>query len=245
MAEVTIKLGRRARQPKDAYLAVTKPAFFTRKEILKAKPFERVTLIGRNFTGYLGRGNPGVAVLIDGKPLTGAQMNSRGDFQITFEMPPFAPGIHTIDAFGIQTTIEVLEATDLISQEQLQTIVTRDFKLMDDCHILFSDSRYRITPIKILKNYVKNSCVPLKKYVAEFFDCDNFALSLSGRFDYDKYPQGYAHGEIWVLLPNGGGHAVNCWCVLDSDKVKMVVVEPQNGQIYNFPADWQCFLVKI
>jgi hypothetical protein len=237
MEEVVINLGSRQRQPKDAQLILNKTKF---------KPFEKVELIGKNFTGYLGRGNPGVAILIDGKPLTGAKLNFLGHFRIVFEMPPFTPGIHTIDAFGIQTTVEVEAPTDLISQDQLRQLVARDFKLMDGCYMLFADERYRITPIKVVKSYILRSCVPRRRYVTEFFDCDNFALTLSGRFDWDKYPQGYAHGEIWVLTPSGG-HAVNCWCVLDTDgiRTKMVVVEPQTGAMFPFPADWQVFMVKM
>lgn len=246
MAETTIKLGRKLRQPDCASIKIINSSFFKSKEsVAQVKQFEKVTLVGKNLTGYLGRGNPGVAILIDGKPLTGTQLNRHGDFKITFEMPPFEPGIHIIDAFGIQTTVEVLPTTDLISQEQLHTYVIRDFILAEDCHILYSDARYRVTPIQFLKDYLATSCVPAKQYVAEFYDCDNFALSMSGIFDFNTYPKGYAHGEIWVLMPDGGGHAVDCWCVLEDDNVKMKVVEPQTGQLYDFPGNWKVFMIKV
>lgn len=237
MSIISLKKGVRGRQPMAACLTLSRTS---------VAPFDVVELVGKNFTGYLGRGNPGIAVTIDGKPLTGCKLNMFGNFRIKFEMPPFTPGIHTIDAFGVQTTVEVLPPADLISQDALRQMVVRDFKIMPDCDMLFSDERYRVIPINVLKTYLAGSAVPRKKYIAEFFDCDNFALSMAGKFDFEKYPKGYAHGELWVAMADGGGHAVTCWCVkLLDGTIKMLVVEPQNGCIFDFPPEWQAFMVKM
>ena len=111
--------------------------------------------------------------------------------------------------------------------------------------MLLSDVRYRVCPIDILKCYLGKSDVHKKKYIAEYFDCDNYANALSGMFAYDNYPKGYAHGELWVHISGGSGHAINCWVVRDGNKTKMVVVEPQNNKIFDFPKNWRSFVVKM
>ena len=231
-----VVLGAKTRQPANAHIRVNKT---------EVDPFEWVTLEGKNFTGFLQRGNPGVAILIDGKPLTGAALNKRGRFKVKFRMPPFEPGRHILDIFGILLEIFIKTPTgELITQEQLKSLVRRDFKLESSCHLLFSDKRYRAIHINRLKRYLLQSVVSKKIYVAEYFDCDNFARSLASQLDWDYYPKGYAIGELWVRTANGG-HAINCCCVLEDDKLKMVAIEPQSNQILAMPDDWTVFMIKI
>jgi len=210
-----------------------------------AKPGDKITITGKNFTAFIKRGNPGIPILFDDRPLTGVKLKSNGTFKIKMIMPPFKAGNHEISAFGIKTDIEVADAEDVITAEQLQQLLERDFIITADCHLLLSDEKYRVCPIDVLKCYLDKTEVPTKTYVAEWFDCDDFSDALHGQFTFDTYPHGYAHGELWVILGNGGGHAVNVWCVKDGDTTKMVVVEPQIGNIFDFPADWKAFMIKI
>ena len=212
----------------------------------KAKPGEMVSIVGYGFTAFLERGNPGIPILIDNRPLTGVKLRSDGTFRIKIKMPPFTAGEHILSAFGVNVQIQVEETEDIISATQLQEIIERDFKLTEDCHMLLSDEKYRVCPIDVLKCYLNKSDVPSKTYIAEWFDCDDFSDALHGQFTFDTYSKGYAHGELWVILGNGGGHAINCFCVKDTDgKNKMVVVEPQDGRISAFPDNWKAFMVKI
>jgi len=110
---------------------------------------------------------------------------------------------------------------------------------------MLSDVRYRVVPLALLKNYLANNDVKNKKYIAEWFDCDDFSDALHGQFTYDTYGTGYAHGELWVETESYG-HAINVFIVSENDgEPKAVVVEPQNGTIFDFPKTWNAFLVKI
>lgn len=211
----------------------------------KVKPFSTITIYGNNFTAFRKRGNPGVPVLIDNRPLTGTKMGYNGKFKIKMKLPPFKPGKHIISVFGVEAEIEVMETEEIITQQDLKGVIERDFVLVDDCHMLLSDEKYRVCPIDILKCYLNKSEVSRKKYIAEWFDCDDFSDALHGQFTFDTYPHGYAHGELWVIMPGGGGHAINCFLVKDGAKIKMVVVEPQSGNIFDFPKTWKAFMVKI
>lgn len=230
-----IKLNKGTYQSRLAYINVDKP---------RIKPFEKITIKGYNFTSFMKRGNPGVAVLIDGRPLTGTNLKSNGSFKVTLKMPPFAPGKHTISVFGVETTVFVKDNGEVVTAEKLREILERDFIIDPDCHMLLSDAKYRVCPIDILKCYLGKSDVAKKKYIAEWFDCDDFSDALHGQFTFDTYPKGYAHGELWVYTKTYG-HAINCFLVRDGDNVKMVVVEPQTNQIFKFPADWKAFVIKI
>ena len=231
-----ITLKKSTYQSSDAYVGV---------QPRKAKPFTTIVIYGGNFSAFKKRGNPGVPIMIDDKPLTGTKLNFKHGFKVSMKLPPFKPGKHTISVFGISTEIEVEETEEIVTQAELKTIVERDFVLVDDCHLLLSDEKYRVCPIDILRCYLNKSEVSRKRYIAEWFDCDDFSDSLHGQFTFDTYPHGYAHGELWVIMPDGGGHAINCFLVKDGAKVKMVVVEPQSGNIFKFPSNWQAFVVKI
>ena len=212
---------------------------------VKVKQNQTVTITGEGFTAFQKRGNPGVAILLDNRPLTGVKLKTNGKFKIEMKMPPFAPGKHIIDVYGVQTEITVTADEMIITQDQLKAIVQRDFIIDANAHLLFSDIKYKVSPLAELKCYLSKSDVPHKKYLAEWFDCDDFSDALHGQYTFDTYPKGYAHGELWVDLGSGNGHAVNCWLVKDGDKLKMVVVEPQSGNIFDFPKSWKAFMIKI
>ena len=232
-----IVLGKQGYQSPNAWINTDKAS---------VKPFEKFEIFGKHFTGFLRRGNPAVPILIDGKPLTGANLKGdKGRFSVVMKMPPFESGKHTVSVFGIETEITVESNGDeVMSAEDLRALIEKDFIVDPDCHMLLSDVRYRVCPIDVLKCYLGKSDVHRKKYIAEWFDCDDFSDALHGQFTFDTYPKGYAHGELWIHTP-AGGHSVNCWCVKDGDKIKMVVVEPQTNKIFNFPKNWKAFVVKI
>jgi len=135
------------------------------------KQNQKIKIEGKGFTSFYKRGNPGIAILFDGRPLTGVKLKSNGKFKIKMKMPPFTVGKHTIDAFGVQTEVVVELDEAIVTQDELKTIVERDFKVDPNAHLLFSDVKYRACPREELKCYLQKSDVPYKKYVAEWFDC--------------------------------------------------------------------------
>jgi len=149
-----IKLNKKGYQNPYADIKITKVL----SNILTAPdtitPGEELIIRGTGFTGFQRRGNPGVAVLIDGRPLTGCKLKSNGKFKLKMKMPPFSPGEHTIEVFGVKKTIIVAETDDIVTQQELSEIAKRDFKLTKDAHILYSDVKYRVTPIEVLECYL-------------------------------------------------------------------------------------------
>ncbi len=91
-----INLNKGTYQSRFASVSVDKPT---------VTPFETITIKGHNFTSFMKRGNPGVAVLVDGRPLTGAKLTSNGSFKVKLKVPPFTTGVHTISVFGVETNI--------------------------------------------------------------------------------------------------------------------------------------------
>lgn len=238
MSKKYVELKKQPYQSPDAYIYTDK---------VQIAPLEYFTIYGRNFTSFKKRGNPGVAIMLDDKPLTGVKVGCFDKFSIRLRMPPFTPGKHTLDAFGVTCEIEILEATDvIIDQKKMKELIDRDFILAKDCDIHLSDVRYKVCPIAVLKAYLENDEVKKKKYIAEWFDCDDFSDALHGRFTFDSYPYGFAHGELWVDTGQYG-HAIDCFLVHipEENITKLVVVEPQNGTIFDFPKEWKAFMIKI
>jgi len=147
------------------------PYAWIQADKFSVNPFEKITIKGKGFTSFKMRGNPGAAVLIDGRPLTGVKVDDKGNFKVSLKMPPFAPGKHIISVFGVETTVEVKDNGDIITGDQLMDIINRDFKVDPDCHLLLSDVKYRACPIDVLKCFLNKNDVNKKKYVAEWFDC--------------------------------------------------------------------------
>ena len=219
----TIVLGKKGYQSPHAYITVDKPTI---------TPFEKFTIKGYKFTAFLKRGNPAVSILIDGKPLTGAKLTSAGKFKVTLVMPPFEPGNHIIDVFGIQTNITVESDDEVITQADLRKLVERDFIVKADCHLLFSDERYRVCPLSILKCYLGKTDVSRKKYVAEWFDCltpDTSVVVKSGDV-VDLKEVASIHAGDYVLDHNNEWTLVN-WIKPKVSVKPLIQLVDKNGVI--------------
>ena len=108
-----------------------------------------------------------------------------------------------------------------------------------------SDGSYTDYSIYELKEYMTRcDCTDLKVWIAEVFDCDDFAQVLQGKVNC-FYP-GIAFGTIWYgpKKPPAWGHAVNIF-YNNADK-KIYLVEPQNDTFYEFNKNlWQAWMVII
>ncbi len=97
-----------------------------------------------------------------------------------------------------------------------------------------SDRSYTGYSIWEVSNFVRRyDNTNHERYIAEVFDCDDFAQVLQG--NVNRYMKGIPLGTIWYYGTSNGkpwGHAVNIGYCHRQDK--MYLIEPQNDKFYRF-----------
>jgi hypothetical protein len=107
-----------------------------------------------------------------------------------------------------------------------------------------SDGSYTGYTIDELYLWLKNfDDTDLNVWIAEVFDCDDFAQSIQGAAN--KFFKGIALGTLWYGDKAGTwGHAVNIFYSYTHNKA--FLLEPQNDTFYEFnQKDWAAWLVVI
>jgi len=107
-----------------------------------------------------------------------------------------------------------------------------------------SDGSYTGYSVWELQEFMKNfDSTNLKVWVAETFDCDDFAQVLQG--SVNGFFPGIAFGTIWYgPKDNSWGHAVNIFYSYTDNKVYLV--EPQSDAFYEFnKASWNAWVVML
>lgn len=102
----------------------------------------------------------------------------------------------------------------------------------------FSDREYNLTSVEDIKKLLSMDDTDRNKYVAELFDCDDFAYRLMGQFSTPEWA-GLAFGIMWVQTPSYG-HAINC---MVDNEFQFWVIEPQNDKVFKLPGDWNPYVV--
>lgn len=77
-----------------------------------------------------------------------------------------------------------------------------------------------------------------QEYVAEAYDCDDFAYRLMGAFHRDRETAGMAIFITWVKTPRGGHALLSFYYQGD-----VVMIESQTDEIFDVPKDWQLSLL--
>lgn len=95
--------------------------------------------------------------------------------------------------------------------------------------LFIADKEYEITAISELRRFVKWDNTNIFPYVAEYHDCDDFAIALAG--DFAKYPEwaGFPVAFIWGDLY--GGHAfctAVAWPSFEDRTPTVYFIEPQD-----------------
>ena len=98
--------------------------------------------------------------------------------------------------------------------------------------IRLADKTYFCPKLSDANALIQATHVNQRTWIAERFDCDDFALLLKAEFVKDAYRQGdrraaYCFGIVWGSLP--GPHAIN-W-MINAD-MKFRFIEPQNDSVY-------------
>ena len=101
-----------------------------------------------------------------------------------------------------------------------------------------ADQYYQVADESIILGILEKDKTDLEKYVAEDFDCDDFAFRLMGVFHQDKRTVAMPIFITWVSMPEGG-HAVLSYY----KNGKVHIIEPQNDEVYFVPKEWSLMLL--
>lgn len=128
-----------------------------------------------------------------------------------------------------------------INYSDLANAIVRDFG--PPCKggkIFLSDSLYFLYPDDDIKRVLSQSLIDLQMWIAQYFDCDDFAQVTAGIVNQQL--KGIPFGTLWFKGP-GIYHAVNCFYSYNQRKMK--VVEPQTDAIYDFNKSRYCPVLVV
>lgn len=100
--------------------------------------------------------------------------------------------------------------------------------------LFLSDTRYKTWTMEQMKDFLKQDMLNQKKYVKEWFDCDDFTFELQARLT-NHFPGG-SHGFVWME-----GHALNFFYCRDYDQI--FLIEPQTDEIFEKKRDKRAHLI--
>ena len=103
----------------------------------------------------------------------------------------------------------------------------------------FADAYYQETNETLIKLILDNDNTNLQKYVPEDLDCDDFTFRLMGVFHQNIETAAMPIFIAWVMIPEGG-HAVISYV---TNTGEVMIIEPQNDQIFPVPKDWSLLLL--
>jgi len=98
-----------------------------------------------------------------------------------------------------------------------------------NCIIRLLDWNYKTTTLGEYARFVDYDAVNFNQYIAEYMDCDNFAISLWGAMKRSKNWGGLAFGYVEVVISEGVHHAINCFITNDGS---FYFLEPQNDSYW-------------
>ena len=94
-------------------------------------------------------------------------------------------------------------------------------------NVTLSDGKYRLVPFYQWKEIIKIDWTDKKKYLTDFYDCDNFAFLFAARMAeiFELNSAGVAHGHIYNK-DTGKWIAGHFWNVIVSNDFKLWFYEP-------------------
>ena len=101
-----------------------------------------------------------------------------------------------------------------------------------------ADQYYKETDPALILNILAQDRTDLEEYIAEDYDCDDFAFRLMGVFHQNKETAAMPIFITWVLTPSGG-HAVLSYYVAGTVRI----IEPQTDDVFEVPTDWKLLLL--
>jgi hypothetical protein len=124
----------------------------------------------------------------------------------------------------------------LITQKDTAWIQTSLMKLEPTIVRLPLDGTYRIVSQRDFLNIVAWDWVDSKKYTAEIFDCENFAITFKAHVDWY-----FELNQVGIVIDYQAGHGYNLVVFPDG---KVMVFEPQNDCLYAWPTMASLYVLK-
>ena len=90
--------------------------------------------------------------------------------------------------------------------------------------LILLDSKYWTVPIDTWEKMIARTKIDHKQYVAERYDCDDFAFSLKGRIG-----QLFSVNGCGLVVDFSGSHAYN---LIITDTLELAALEPQADRLY-------------
>jgi len=108
------------------------------------------------------------------------------------------------------------------------------------CPFHLADNYYRPVDESLIKQILETDKTNREQYVAEDFDCDDFTFKLMGIFHQDTRTAAMPIFITWVVRTDKQAHAVISYY---TNNGTVMIIEPQNDNIYSVPAGWQLILL--
>ena len=118
----------------------------------------------------------------------------------------------------LRRSIDVYELSNVLAEK------------FPDTEIYLSDRTKYLCDIEDIKTFLAQDETNRTKYVAEAFDCDDFAYRLKGQFSVHGWAE-LATGIVWTNC-----HALNI--VVDAN-LDVWIIEPQSDKIQSNLEEWQ------
>lgn len=136
-------------------------------------------------------------------------------------------------------------------RSNIVNLLKRVWPSLADCmpgksNIAIPDGTYWLLARTDIESIVRDTWLEKYKYVAEGFDCDDYALIFHAFTVQERYKRmraagetgwlPFAIGEVWGtrLNKNNGGHAVN---IAITQAGEVLLIEPQNDNIWSADPD--------
>jgi len=124
---------------------------------------------------------------------------------------------------------------DPIGYTEIWSILKAEFP---NAKIHLADRDYKTTSKEELMRFLKYDLTDIRKYIPEYYDCDDFSYALMGALSNPNWGA-LPFAILWATTPNGG-HAINCF--IDKDR-QVWIIEPQNDWIGTTPKGWEAYLI--
>jgi hypothetical protein len=124
----------------------------------------------------------------------------------------------------------------LITQEDTTWIQAALVKLEPTIVRLPLDGTYRLVNQRDFLNIVAWDWVDSKKYTAEIFDCENFAITFKAHVDWY-----FGLNQVGIVIDYQAGHGYNLVVFPDG---KVMLLEPQNDNLIAWPNLSSIYVLK-
>lgn len=101
-----------------------------------------------------------------------------------------------------------------------------------------ADQSYLKADEELIDQILEEDETDLMQYIAEDFDCDDFAFRLMGVFHQTVKTAAMPIFITWVGTPQGGHAVLSYYC-----NGEVWIIEPQNDAIFSVPKSWTLALL--